>query len=87
MRLGSGDGLEAGEVLTMAAIEVERALHWRCPSCGLQWVEVGSGFPGSRFSECLRCGRHASEGTDGGAAPLPPVGPLPRVRRLGIRRR
>src|SRR5579871_3620907 len=47
---------------TMIATDVEPALHWRCPSCGLEWVEPGNGFHGHRFSECLRCGCHAREG-------------------------
>ena len=52
----------------MAVTEVEAALHWRCRSCGLEWFDVGRGFPGSRYSECLRCGSDALE-DDATAAP------------------
>jgi hypothetical protein len=45
----------------MIVSEVEPALHWRCPSCGLEWIDAGRGFPGHRFSDCLRCRTEAVE--------------------------
>jgi len=71
----------------MITSEVERALHWTCPSCGLEWVEAGSGFHGHRFSECLRCGAHAREPDDAKPAARQPPASAPRTRRLRIRRR
>ena len=47
----------------MFVSETEETLHWTCPSCGMEWVDAGSGFHGDRFSECLQCGCHAHEGT------------------------
>ena len=45
----------------MIVTDVEPALHWTCPTCGLEWIDAGRGFPGNRFSECLRCGAEALE--------------------------
>jgi len=57
------------------AVGAEPVLRWRCPSCSAVWIDRGDGFPGHRFSACLRCGAHALEATDSGAswAPLPPA--------------
>lgn len=71
----------------MIASDVEIALHWTCPSCGMEWVEAGSGFHGHRFSECLRCGTHARESVDARPAARQPPASAPRVERLLIRRR
>ena len=42
----------------------ERPLHWVCPSCRLEWLDVGEGFVGQRYSACLRCGTDACEPAD-----------------------
>jgi len=39
-------------------------MHWTCPTCELQWLDTGAGFPGQRFSSCLRCGADACEPDD-----------------------
>lgn len=45
----------------MVAAEVEDVMHWTCPTCALQWLGTGRGFPGQRFSRCVRCGNEACE--------------------------
>src|ERR1700688_736017 len=77
-RRGDARGTGPGRT-KMIASETEAALHWRCGSCGLEWVDAGSGFHGHRYSECLRCGRHAREGADSRPARRPPtaLGPRP----------
>lgn len=61
----------------MLSSENEPALHWTCPDCQLEWLGVGAGFPGHRFSRCLRCGGHAREADDSKpAAPRGHAGPI-----------
>jgi hypothetical protein len=48
----------------MVAAEVEDVMHWTCPACDLQWLGTGRGFPGQRFSRCVRCGSEACEPAD-----------------------
>jgi len=71
----------------MIVAETEAALHWKCGSCGLQWVDAGRGFHGDRFSECLRCGTHAREGADSKPARRPPTVPAPRTGAPALPRR
>jgi len=46
------------------ATETEVVMHWTCPTCRLQWLDTGGGFPGQRFSSCIRCGADACEPDD-----------------------
>jgi hypothetical protein len=46
------------------AAETEVVMHWTCPTCSLQWLDQGRGFPGQRFSVCIRCGADACEPAD-----------------------
>ena len=66
----------------MLASEAGPALHWRCPDCALEWIALGAGFPGHRFSACLRCGAHACEAED--ARPAPAARPVSAQRRSSI---
>ena len=64
----------------MIVTDVEPALHWTCPTCGLEWIAAGRGFPGNRFSECLRCGAEALE------SDATPAHDAPRFHVPGTRR-
>ena len=48
----------------MLATETEVIMHWTCPACHLQWLDIGGGFPGQRYSCCIRCGTDACEPDD-----------------------
>ena len=48
----------------LVAADVEDVIHWTCPVCSLQWLGAGRGFPGQRFSTCVRCGSEACEPDD-----------------------
>jgi hypothetical protein len=66
----------------MPVSEAEPALRWRCPVCSLEWIALGAGFPGHRFSGCLRCGAHAREASD--ATPASAPAPAERQRRSSM---
>ncbi len=53
----------------------EPALRWSCPKCRLEWVGLGEGFFGQRYSTCLRCGTDACEPDD--------AAPAIRASRIG----
>jgi hypothetical protein len=56
----------------MVTSEAQEMLHWTCPACHLEWLDSGRGFPGQRFSTCVRCGSEACE--PGNARREPPPG-------------
>jgi hypothetical protein len=74
-RRGAHIAKEPAQSARSSAAAAEPVLRWRCPSCSAVWIDRGDGFPGHRFSACLRCGAHALEASDSGAswAPLPPA--------------
>jgi hypothetical protein len=65
----------------MIVTDREPALHWTCATCGLEWIDAGRGFPGNRFSECLRCGADAVE-SDAKPAPNRPRFQVPGTGRF-----
>jgi len=66
----------------MVGASADQVLHWRCPACALEWRDAGRGFPGHRFSECLRCGTQAREGVDARPSTGRRFGPALRVTRV-----
>lgn len=48
----------------MNGVEAESVMHWTCPGCAMQWYDRGRGFPGMRWSMCVRCGTDAREAED-----------------------
>jgi hypothetical protein len=48
----------------MVTTETQEVMHWTCPACHLEWLDSGRGFPGQRFSTCVRCGSETCEPDD-----------------------